>query len=170
MDIQRLTFHPVHLVNTDKSLNPTALVPFCSVSGNYSAMGEKIKHVDVPVCNSFMPKIVKDQLCYTVDLNKYKEKIMVKEKVYFTFFIDYNEDREFLTNNANDTKNISMSKNRIIIETIGISYFCSHLKNCLCTLLLTISGVASPTPDYICEVPPNFETHKTKSWPLNFDF
>ena len=74
MDIQRITFHPVHLVNTDKTLNPTALVPFCSVSGNYSAMGERIKQMDVPVCNSFMPKIVKDQLCYTVDLNQYKER------------------------------------------------------------------------------------------------
>ena len=94
MDIQRLTFHPVHLVNTDKSLNPTALVPFCSVSGNYSAMGEKIKQMDAPVCNSFIPKTVKDQLCYTVDLNEMKKKTGSKNKVFFTFFIDFNEDRE----------------------------------------------------------------------------
>ena len=107
MDIQRVTSHPVHLVMADGNLNPTALVPFCSISDNYSAMGVKIDQIDVPVCSSFRPKIMSDQLCYTVDLNKYKEKIMVKEKVYFTFFIDYNEDREFLTNNANDTKNIS---------------------------------------------------------------
>ena len=86
MDIQRLTFHPVHLVNTDKTLNPTALVPFCSVSGNYSAMGERIKQMDVPVCNSFMPKIVKDQLCYTVDLNEMKKKTGSNNNVFFTFF------------------------------------------------------------------------------------
>ena len=50
MDIQKLTSHPVHLVDSDGNSNPTALVPFCSISDNYSAMGVKIDQIDVPVC------------------------------------------------------------------------------------------------------------------------
>ena len=66
MDIQRVTSHPVHLIdNNNETLNPTALVPFCSVSDDYSTMGVKIDQIDVPVCNSFRPKIIRDQLCYT---------------------------------------------------------------------------------------------------------
>jgi len=118
-----MTTHPVHIVDNDGNLNPTALVPFCSISGNYSAMGVKIDQVEVPVCNSFRPKILRDQLCYTVDLNKFKQKIKFNKNVFFSFFIDYNEDRDLLTI-FDDRKNINIEENGIIIETIGI-----HLVN-----------------------------------------
>ena len=35
-------------------------------------MGVNIKQFDVPVCNSFKAKILNDQLCYEIDLNKLK--------------------------------------------------------------------------------------------------
>ena len=124
MEIQRLTSHPIHLVdNNIGDFNPTALVPFCSISDNYSAMGVKIDHIDVPVCNSFRPKIRKDQLCYTVDLNEIKEKTGLKHKVFFTFFIDFNEDREFsFAQNVKEKKTSKFTNSsacKIIIETIG---------------------------------------------------
>ena len=119
MDVQKLSNHPVHLVDKDRNLNPTALVPFCSVSDDYSAMGVKIDQIDVPVCNSFRPKIWKDQLCYTVDLNEIKEKTGSKKKVFFTFLIDFNEDREFsVAQNMKEKKN-----SEIIIEAIGKYYY-----------------------------------------------
>ena len=84
MDIQRITSHPVHLIdNNIGTLNPTALVPFCSISDDYSVMGVKIDQIDVPVCNSFRPKIIRDQLCYTVDLNEMKKNTGSKNKVFF---------------------------------------------------------------------------------------
>ena len=127
MDIQRVTNHPVHLIdNNIGTLNPTALVPFCSVSDNYAAMGVKIGQIDVPVCTSFRPKIRKDQLCYTVDLNEIKKKTGSKDKVFFTFFIDFNEDREISvaqTMKENKYSEISnRSNSEIIIETIGKCY------------------------------------------------
>ena len=79
------------------------------------AMGVKIDQIDVPVCNSFRPKLIRDQFCYTVDLNEMKKKIKDREKLFFTFFIDYNEDREL--SSVKDMKNTP--KNTIIIETIG---------------------------------------------------
>ena len=60
----------MHIQNEDGSTSPTALIPFCQFGGDMSIMGVKMEEVDVPVCNSFRPKIVLDQLCYTVDPNK----------------------------------------------------------------------------------------------------
>ena len=59
-----------------------------------SAMGVKIDQFDVPVCNSFRPKIVMDQLCYQVDPNEYKHKIDLKGDLSLSLFIHYNEDRQ----------------------------------------------------------------------------
>ena len=116
MELQRITNHPVHLIDENGNKNPTAMVPFCSVSDNYAAMGVKIDQMDVPVCNSFRPKVFRDQLCYTVDLNKIRNKINLKKNLFFTFFIDYNEDRDFFFG-QNRTENTL--ENKIILETIG---------------------------------------------------
>ena len=113
MDLQRVTSHPVHIIDEEGKLSPTALIPFCSMYDNYSAMGIKIDIMDVPVCNSFRPKTVRDQLCYTVDLDLIKHKIKSNEKVFFSFFIDYNEDREFTTENEKE------ENNGITIDSIG---------------------------------------------------
>ena len=61
-----------------------------------SAVGIKIDQFNVPVCNSFQAKILNDQLCYEVDLNKYKDKENMENysKLGLVLFIDYNEDRQ----------------------------------------------------------------------------
>ena len=61
-----------------------------------SAMGVMIDKFNVPVCNSFQAKIMNDQLCYAVDLNKYSQKSNTKNelKLGFSFLMDYNEDRQ----------------------------------------------------------------------------
>ena len=70
MKLQKMTNHPVHIQEKDGQISPTALIPFCEFGGNMSVMGVKIDQIDVPVCTSFRPKIIMDQLCYTVDPNK----------------------------------------------------------------------------------------------------
>ena len=78
-----------------------------------SAMGVKIDQFDVPVCNSFRPKIIRDQLCYTVDPNEYKHKIDLEGDLSLSLFIIYNEDREMYLKNSAEDYNV------IRIETIG---------------------------------------------------
>ena len=56
-------------------------------------MGVKIDQFYDPVCNSFRPKVIKDQLCYTVDPNEYKHKIDLEGQLSLTLVIDYNEER-----------------------------------------------------------------------------
>ena len=50
-------------------------MPFCEFGGNMSVMGVKIEQFDVPVCNSFKAKIIRDQLCFQFDPNRYKDRI-----------------------------------------------------------------------------------------------
>ena len=56
-------------------MSPTALIPFCEFDGNMSIMGVKNENFNVPICNSFQEKIIGDQICYTVDPNKYRNSI-----------------------------------------------------------------------------------------------
>ena len=84
----------MHIIDEDGELSPTALIPFCEFGGNMSVMGVKIDQFDVPVCNSFRPKIIKDQLCYTVDPNEYKHKIDLEGDLSITLFIHFNEERQ----------------------------------------------------------------------------
>ena len=78
-----------------------------------SAMGVKIDKFDVPVCNSFQAKILNDQLCYEVDLNKFSQKINTKNehKLGFNFLMDYNEDRQVTFNNNMSKKEPGLANN-----------------------------------------------------------
>ena len=111
--LQRMTNHPVHIHNNDGQLFPTALIPFCEFGGNISVMGVNIDQFNVPVCTSFRPKIIRDQLCYTVDPNKYKHKIDLKGELSLSLYIHYNEDRQL-----EDNDNIA-EENFLILDTIG---------------------------------------------------
>ena len=117
MELQKVTNHPVHIIGEDNELNPTALIPLCEFSGNMSVMGVKIDQFDVPVCNSFRPKIIQDQLCYSVDPNNYKEKINLKGDLSLTLFINYNEDKQMALENHETEEDDDVDA--IIIDTIG---------------------------------------------------
>ena len=48
------------------------------------------------MCSSFQAKIVNDQLCYEVDLNRFTNRDNKENelKLGFAFIMDYNEDRQ----------------------------------------------------------------------------
>ena len=75
---------------------PSAFIPFCEFGGNPNLVGVKIEEFDMPVCNSFQSKILNDQLCYEIDLNKFTNKDNIKQELTngFVFTMDYNEDRQ----------------------------------------------------------------------------
>ena len=60
-----------------------------------SAMGVRIDQFNVPVCNSFQAKMLKDQICYEVDPNQFKTHSIENDlELGLAFFMDYNEDRQ----------------------------------------------------------------------------
>ena len=73
--IQKISNHPVHIVDKLGNISPSAFIPFCQFGGNMSAMGQKYEKFDVPVCNSFKDKTLRGQVCYEVDPNKYMKSI-----------------------------------------------------------------------------------------------
>ena len=61
-----------------------------------SVVGVKDDQFADPVCNSFQEKVVNDQLCYEVDLNRVSNKSNIAKELElgFYFLMDYNEDRQ----------------------------------------------------------------------------
>ena len=113
-------------------MSVSAFIPFCDFGGNMSSMGVKIDMFGIPVCNSFQAKILNDQLCYEVDLNRFSNKNNIGRelKLGFHFVMDYNEDRQFISENfsenkmkfglANSISEFDVSHNAVIyLDTIG---------------------------------------------------
>ena len=97
--VESMKIQNVAHVNKKDDSGKFALIPFCEFGGNMSVMGVKVDQFDDPVCNSFRPRIVMDQLCYQVDPNEYTDKIDLQElkeegEISLTLFIHYNEDRQ----------------------------------------------------------------------------
>ena len=93
-------------------------------------MGTKIEQLEVPVCSSFRPKIVQDQLCYTLDPNQYKIYIKSGEELSISLLVDYNQERHFdkfnYMENESDKSELTSLGNAheaeidfVIIESIG---------------------------------------------------
>ena len=63
-----------------------------------SVMGIKVDQFDFPLCNSFRPKILHDQLCYEVDPNEYKSSLNIDRdlKIGLELLLDFNEDRQVI--------------------------------------------------------------------------
>ena len=61
-----------------------------------SVMGKLTTIFDIPVCNIFQAIILNDQLCYEVDLDKFKSTDNIENdlKSGLVLFLDYNEDRQ----------------------------------------------------------------------------
>ena len=98
-------------------LMPTALVPFCAFSNNFSTMGVKIDQFDIPVCNIFRAKLYHDQLCYEADFNQFKTDLGFLKEISVSFFIHFNEDRMLSISYDYDGK--AVEQNDIIVDTIG---------------------------------------------------
>ena len=61
-----------------------------------NAMGTKIQQFDVPICTSFKFKARNNQLCYEVDLEKYKQSVNIQNQLEngLVLLLDYNEERQ----------------------------------------------------------------------------
>ena len=96
-NIHRAMNHPVHIVDKDNVYSPSAFIPFCSFGGNFSIMGVQNEDFTVPLCNSFEPRVLYDQRCYEIDLNRYKDYYSVSTlQEGLVLYIDSNADRSTL--------------------------------------------------------------------------
>ena len=61
--------HPVHILNENLKLSPSAFIPFCSFEGSPDLLSQKNINFSKPVCSSFKKRILDGQLCYQINVN-----------------------------------------------------------------------------------------------------
>ena len=84
-----------------------------------SSVGVPFDEFDVPVCNSFQAKMLNDQICYEVDLNRYSNRNNIEDELDlgFYFIMDYNEDRQVTINEQRTEEGkISMAKDILRVD------------------------------------------------------
>ena len=83
-----------------------------------SGVGVQTLDFSVPVCNSFKAKLMNDQLCYEVDLNKLSDKNNIQRelKLGFNFLLDYNEDRQITFHQDIQYKKVNLSLAESVLE------------------------------------------------------
>ena len=111
--------HPVHIVDGMGNFSPSAFIPFCSFGNDNDLMSIKIENFSLPVCNSFKAVVHKDQLCYQVELERFRKKENLKEQLLngLVLILDYNEDRNFLSSPPS-----TMNPGYISIDTISKNF------------------------------------------------
>ena len=81
------------------------------------------------VCDSFKAKIRNDQLCYEVDLQKYKDEFKIKKQLKsgLILLLDYNVERQSKMYNPKKVHKFSSDENEndvhIYLDTISKLYF-----------------------------------------------
>ena len=48
--------HPVHILDADGKLSPSAFIPFCAWAGDMGSLGINTTTFSLPVCNAFQPR------------------------------------------------------------------------------------------------------------------
>ena len=89
------------------------------------SMGRTLIEFHDPVCNSFEAKVRNDQLCYEVDLEKFKDKKRIKEQLEsgLVLILDYNSDRQSETYATNKPQKLNSNERdndvHIFLDTIS---------------------------------------------------
>ena len=65
-----MSLHPPHLVDTNGTLTPAALIPFCGYQASMALFGQKMPDIPFPICTGFKPTVLEGQLCYSLKVNK----------------------------------------------------------------------------------------------------
>ena len=114
--LSKVSNHPVHMVDRNGSLSPSAFIPFCSFGGDFDALGTKHSNFKLPVCHSFQATVRDEQICYKIDLEQYKnDSDLIKQlQEGLVLYLDYNEDRQ-LTVERNEE-----SAAHVFLDTISM--------------------------------------------------
>ena len=115
-NIQTITNHPVHIIDENYNLSPSSFIPYCDIGGNMSMMSTKIENFDIPVCNSFKTTFLMNQLCYEVDINKFRVRNNDEKnlKIGIGLLLDFNEDRQVQLFSKKNYKSFEGLSNYII--------------------------------------------------------
>ena len=67
---REVSVHPPHLIDSDGSLTPAALIPFCAYQTNMTLLSQPTQYnLTFDICSGFKPTLLEGQLCYSMDLS-----------------------------------------------------------------------------------------------------
>ena len=118
---REILHHPVHLLTGTGQLRPGAFIPFCEFGGDPNLLGRHTHLLDFPVCDSFKETILYGQLCYTLDINQFREKQLTTSELEkgLTLILDYNEDKTFSRRDRHQGKQLkeeSLTDQMVVFE------------------------------------------------------
>ena len=108
--MQTVSNHPVHILDKNGNVSPSAFIPFCSFGEDQ--LGVKIDQFDHQVCDIFTPVVFNDHLCYEANLDKLRDykKFLTQLKMGLILIIDYNEEKQFEKYVGGNKNNIDEKK------------------------------------------------------------
>ena len=109
--ISEISNHPVHILDQDNRINPSAFIPFCQFVER--VVGTKIQQFSYKVCTGFKPTIHEKQLCYSLNVNNMeysKGNIPIYEEEALMLFLDYNIERSSQVDLVIEIQNKSSSQ------------------------------------------------------------
>ena len=117
-EIQRISNHPVHIIDSAGEISPSSFIPFCQFGVDMNLSGGKRDNFSLPVCKIFKEKIFRDQLCYQVDLDEIYQQIDLSKRSSalsqgLTFLMDYNTERNTMAENVKKRKITKADLNHI---------------------------------------------------------
>ena len=116
--LKKVSYHPVHIIEGNIGLSPSAFIPFCSFGDDMLLTGSVVDGFSIPVCNIFQAKVWNNQLCYEVDLQKLKDKHNLEDQLKkgLILLLDYNEELQLNGVTINDKVNRKKLKNSYFFE------------------------------------------------------
>ena len=67
--------HPIHLVNKQGELMPSAFIPYCGFLTDMAYIGKQRPNFSSPLCNAFTPVLLEGQLCYELDTDRIQSQV-----------------------------------------------------------------------------------------------
>ena len=91
--------HPVHILDDNLNLSPSAFIPFCSFDGNSDLLGRDYGNFSLPVCSSFKKRLLEGQLCYQIDVNRVinDKSVAGLQKGGLTLLVDVNAEKDLFS-------------------------------------------------------------------------
>ena len=93
--VQRITNHPVHILDLNDKINPSAFIPFCGIGLNMSSMGLLINQFSFPICKSF--RALKDISVFKMKVEKTFQKPLDRQ-IFEGVMIGQSDRRDHLLN------------------------------------------------------------------------
>ena len=146
--------HPVHIVDGHGDISPSAFIPFCSYGGNLSLVGRKVDIFQDPVCSAFTEKIINDQLCYEIDVNRFRDDVDWEKSLHsgLSLILDTNDEYDVrkLLADERDTNNIPLEDKLNAYDNFDINdkftIFLKTISKCILVYVYPMSVVIHNDP------------------------